>query len=248
MRPDGAIGTVMHSFSEFGRDVGYPNQIEYIRELVSYDALCPLSCPIERNERGMLVAPHQPVSPLHWSRQFEWPWALHHAELRSWHQVLDVGGGWSVFKYALAKRCHSVTSLEVDGEFINKTKESIRRLGFNNIHQVCGDVRTLPRHYTGTFDRVFCISVLEHVDGNHALAIEEMMQVLKPDGCLLLTFDIRIQGENKTDGNFYLDRQSAYDLCVKAGIPLPEDTEAAGAWVPNNEVGIVVLMARLCKK
>ncbi len=238
----------MHSFSEFGKDEDYQNQLEYIRELISFDCRCPASFVIERcSMTRTLHAPYQPVSPLHWSRQFEWPWVLHHAELQSWHEVLDVGSGWSVLKYALAKRCHSVIALDNDEPSIQKTKESIRRMGFDNIAQLESDVRDMP-FSDGRFDRVVCVSVLEHIPNRHEAAVKEMMRVLKPGGCLLLTMDIRIKGENKGDGNFFLDQKNAFDLCIKAGIPLPEDQmNAAASYVPNNDVGIVVLMSRIVK-
>lgn len=238
----------MHSFSEVSKtmDGEIPNQIELVRELLSYDMLCPASCVFDRNELGALRFAFAP-SPLHWSRQFEWPWAIHHSELQPHHHVLDIGGGWSVLKYAVAKRCRHVISLEPNKEFIDKTELSIEKVGIKNIMQIQGDVRSIP-FPDNSFDRVFCISVLEHVEGGHAKGMREMLRVLKPGGALLLTLDIAYSGKDK--GDFYMDADSVSALCSEYNIPIPDQTPPLmGAKVPNlaEDICIFVFMARLVK-
>lgn len=46
----------------------------------------------------------------------------------------------------------------------------------------------------GTYDLIYCISVLEHID-NPNVSLDEMGRVLKQNGLLVLTFDIDLRGD-----------------------------------------------------
>ena len=74
-----------------------------IRELLSYDAICETSSPLPMGTDGYF---HQTLvpSPLYWSRQGEWPWAVNQLNLKPDQTVLDIGSGWRVLQYALARR------------------------------------------------------------------------------------------------------------------------------------------------
>jgi len=66
------------------------------------------------------------------------------------------------------------------------------------------DVTALP-YSDGFFDKVLCISTIEHVI-NDKKGIEEMMRVLKPGGKLLLTTEFNeLHGKeySETDGTYY---------------------------------------------
>ncbi len=237
----------MLAFSELGKnDLGIPEHEDYIRELLSYDVLCPASCVFQRKEEDRSLYLMNSPSPLHWSRQFEWPWCLHHANLKPEDNVLDVGGSWSILKYALAKRCKQVISLEIDQSAIDKTVESIRRIGMKNIFQKQGDVRDIP-YPDNSFDCVFCISVLEHVEDGHTKAIREMLRVLKPGGSLLLTMDIRVKGS--TENNFYIDAHKLFVISNEIGFPMPvsDGKKITGAEIPDTDVVIIAVLVRMIK-
>lgn len=187
--------------------------VNLIRELLSYDSLCPICCTFSRNSLNQLVREYTP-SPLHWSRQVEWPWIIKHANLTGYETVLDVGGGWSVLKYALAKRCRWVWSLEIDQEFIDRTVPSIHKLGFHNISQVQGDAVSIPFTHD-FFDHVVCCSVLEHVQIDHLHCLDEMVRVLKPGGRLLLTLDVAYERKGATD--FFIGREEASQILALLG-------------------------------
>lgn len=68
-----------------------------------------------------------------------------------------------------------------------------------------------------TFDRVVCISVIEHVHEDRK-GIEEMMRVLKPGGLLLLTTEYNKTGKpySEDDGSFYrVYNKSGLDILLK---------------------------------
>ncbi len=167
--------------------------VSTVRELLAYEAKCPYSCLLERDSVGALVRNLMP-SPLHWSRQTEWPWAILESNIRPLDLCLEVGGSWTVLKHAIAKRCWELTCLETNtDEDMSKALHTCYVIG-SRIQFVLGDVRACPWP-DNWFDRVFCISVLEHIYERHVgegrlLAVKEMIRVLKPGGVLMLTFDV----------------------------------------------------------
>ena len=197
--------TVGRSFAQF-LALPYPLVDEdVLRELLSYDVRCRASFPLKKLPGGRIVADnlidagdgkseYLLPSPLHWSRQVEWPWCIEQADLQSHHRCLDVGSGWSVLKYAVAKRSGDVVCLDNDPDSMQKATEATRRIGAANVSHVEGDARSLPLP-DETFDRVFCVSVLEHLPGDDvSKALSELIRVLKPGGVLLLTFDVVMIG------------------------------------------------------
>ncbi len=223
-----------------------PGQINYIREIISLDVMCPHCCTFIRDKDNKIQFQYPPTA-LHWSRQFEYPWALYHGEVSNTHDVLEVGSGWSVLKFVLGRRAKSVVCLEPDLESLNKSQETIDSFGFKNITQVKGDVRELPFPAL-SFDRVFCISVLEHVPDNHEQCIKEMMRVLRPGGVLLLTLDVVMRG--KCNSNFYLDEEKIVELCEKGVLPTPQHpglNKIMGADMKEG-VSIMVLLSKLVKE
>ena len=124
-----------------------------------------------------------PISYLHPSKRWEYPWALERARLPPGASVLDAGCGASIFPVYLAKQGYSVTAVDLSPPS-----------GLDKFHNVkagyvAGDMGKLP-FADAVFDAVFCISVIEHLGfGAMAAALSEMRRVLKSEGRLLLTTD-----------------------------------------------------------
>lgn len=138
-----------------------------------------------------------------WSRPYEYEWARQFA--RPTDVVLDAACGIShPFKFWLAEHCREVHACDWDERILSE--EAIRLdiasdFGHEAAHH-------LPEHYltrlilartnlaqlpyaAEQFDRVFCISVLEHLDTCTMLrSFREFARVLKPDGQLIATFDV----------------------------------------------------------
>jgi SAM-dependent methyltransferase len=236
-------------------DVALEEHVPLIRELLAYDSLCPASCTFVKNDKGELLREHTP-SPLHWSRQVEWPWVLTHGEFDLNHRVLDIGGGWSVLKFGLANRCQRVHCIDIERENLTKAQDGIAAVfdKFDwdmNITQQVADVRDIP-FFDNTFDRVVCVSVLEHVPDGHTRGLEEMIRVLKPGGHLLLTLDVAVDGPlyGKPRPDFFIDKPALGEILERLH---PLDTtsltrpKVRGLSILNGQLSCVAVMIKWTK-
>ena len=203
------------SYATFAGPCG-DGDIPLIQELLTYDALALDACDLMRIEQGILGYRTLPSS-LHWSRQTEWPWAIREAVLEKHHSVLEAGGAGCMMKYPVAKRCRRLVVADIDQDDMRHTDRAVDLLGFENITQVVGDVRALP-FPDRWFDRVFCVSVLEHVPDGHVKAARELVRVLKSGGILLLTMDVVMDGVPGSGNNFYLDVAKTLEVLKELGI------------------------------
>lgn len=153
---------------------------------------------------------------IHWSRRFEWPWTLAHAAIRPRDVVLDAGGGDAAFQFALARRCDHVVNLEASWAMADRSELLARRRGVVNILARIGDIAALP-YVDGHFDKVFCISVIEHCKDPTACATE-LYRVTRPGGRLLLTMDVA----GSVGGGYSLDLGGARRLLSRFEIDVPD--------------------------
>ena len=137
------------------------------------------------------------VPRIYASRLWEFPYAVLSAGLVPGMSCADVGCGRTPFTPYLAReaRCE-VTGFDpdvfeagerhkafgVDGDFIRRTGLRILKCGMERLE--------VPDN---SFDRVFCLSVIEHVEEATARrGIREMVRILKPGGLLVMTMDVEI--------------------------------------------------------
>jgi hypothetical protein len=140
-------------------------------------------------EVGVLYAPRLGLRPSeHWSRVVELPWAVDSAQPLSEMDCLDIGSGFSPLPVYLARHAGSVTCIDTSPSA--DLRLVLERYGGDYVKE---DLKLYvpDRH----FDRIFCISVLEHVQGLGLYdAIDRFLGWLNPGGRLLLTFDCRVAG------------------------------------------------------
>jgi len=197
----------MHNYAEWA-DFCPDEDLEQLRELLSYDVRCPYSYLLTRSESNCVV-PLLPAASLHWSRHIEWPWVLRNAFLESHHKVLDVGSSWSVLKYIIANRCREVVCVDNSQLAVDNSLAAVKHFGYENIICEFADACALP-YPNNSFDRVVSVSVLEHIESGWQQAVRECVRVLKPGGCFVLTVDICLEGSDK--GNFYIGREGAVEI------------------------------------
>lgn len=187
--------------------------VDLLREFCSYDILCPECCDFVQHPRLDLIYTISPITglnSLHWSRQFEYPWAILNSNFCPNDVCLEAGGGYAPFKYALAKRCKTVVSVDIDKESQMKAFKSTIKMGLNNIYYLNESIQDLK--YEEKFDKIYCLSVLEHIEDEHIQrkCIENMFSLLKPGGEMFISFDISLKPTNGND--FYIDTIRATKL------------------------------------
>jgi SAM-dependent methyltransferase len=120
-----------------------------------------------------------------WSRPYEYAWALQYAEFGQ--IVADMGCGWMgrPFKEALARKHQKVYAVDVDKRLMDlPMADNICFLVADFTNEILG----IPPH---SLDRIFCISVLEDLGDKLTDALKTFKELLKPDGLIVLTFDLR---------------------------------------------------------
>ncbi len=131
------------------------------------------------------------------SRYWEFPYAILSAGLEAGMTCADLGCGRTPFTIYLEREAHcDVTGFDpdvfdcgtrhkafgVDEEFLRRTGLKVQKSGMD--HLATED---------SSFDRVFCLSDIEHVEEATARkGIQEMARVLKPGGRLIVTMDVEI--------------------------------------------------------
>lgn len=170
---------------------------------------------------------------LHWSRRFEYPWAFLNAKLpinsKVPFKILDCGAGLNPLQFYLAQKGYSVYSMDIDIISLLKVDKFKNRMNLSTLHPCYGNILDIP-FPDGSFDRVLCISVLEHVveqmSSNTDIilrgCINNLLRVLKPGGLLLLTFDVNLNPK-QSDRRLYYDE--AENLCKSLDITIPKKAE-----------------------
>jgi len=94
--------------------------------------------------------------------------------------VLEIGGGWGAFAVKLAEAGANVTSLNVSPAQIRIAEEVVEKAGVSDRVSFVGKDY---REYSGTFDRVVSVGMMEHVGVGHLDEFFSVVkQVLAPDG------------------------------------------------------------------
>lgn len=156
-----------------------------------------------------------------WSRPYEYAWASQFAE--SEDIVLDAACGiCHPLKFYLLDNCRKVYACDIDkrilspeeilkdiaDDFGEETATHFPQKYLKNIHYTKAPLTALP-YEDKTFNKIYCISVLEHLDEpfnkylnmvnmdlfnrlflrNMRLSLKEFERTLKDDGLIILTFD-----------------------------------------------------------
>lgn len=137
---------------------------------------------------------------LYAARMWEYPFALQSAELEPRMKCADIGCGMTAFTVYLKEvaRCEVVgvdpdvfdagiryKGHGVSREFVEKSGLQIVQCGMEWIALS-----------SNTFDRVFCLSVVEHLPEEAARSgLREMARILKPGGRIIITIDTNMRSE-----------------------------------------------------
>ena len=137
------------------------------------------------------------------TRAFEYAWCREIAQLKPGMKVIDVGAGAAGFQFVLANEGVDVTSVDPlinppgkdNWVFSVSDFEAINRAVGGKVHFVHAllEEAGLPE---GAFDRVFSVSVIEHIPASAIPGLMRAVQrVLKPGGRFVATIDLFLDVE-----------------------------------------------------
>lgn len=146
-------------------------------------------------------------------RTFDWNKILEYGDFKKTDKVLETGAMFGLFSLELSPLVDSVLVTDsydwAERRFVNVDGRNLATDWENAIYQLgnlsveMADVQELP-YPDNSFDKVVCISTIEHVPDDRK-AITEMMRVLKPGGLLLITTEY-----NPTEGKMVADPDGSF--------------------------------------
>lgn len=130
-----------------------------------------------------------------WSRPYEYNWANRY---NTEGVIADMGAGYTYRPFTdmlstLATKVYRVDSNEKLRDVPVKHPDKVKTIIANFTNRI-NDLNSQ------TFDRVFCISVLEDVGWKICLSLEEFKRILKDNGKIILTFDVPIRSDSVFPG------------------------------------------------
>lgn len=130
------------------------------------------------------------------TRVFEYPWAFFATEVKPGMLAVDIGGSLGGFQFVLSRLGLDVTNVDPgEGAAMGWTVDaaSIQRLNraFGTNVRLCRTMLADAALESERYDRVFCLSTLEHVPpAEIPLLVTEIRRILKPGGKCVLTVDL----------------------------------------------------------
>jgi len=130
------------------------------------------------------------IRPIDYWRTLEFPIALEYLRPQPGEHILDVGSPKLISMYIATRYSAYVYATDIyDDKGLTDTLFYKSSTGTDTLHVLTADVRELP-FADSSLDKVFSISVLEHVfpaDGGDVKALKEIARVLQPAGRLVFT-------------------------------------------------------------
>ncbi len=148
-----------------------------------------------------------PVSG-HWSRHWEYSWVLTHGDFKAGQWVLDAAGGDAPLQHLIAHLGAQVVNVDSDSQSQPKKAKGVL--------PCLGDLRELVQVQRDAFDRVACVSVLEHAARPQEI-LPELWRVLKPGGTLIGSFDVADYARH----NHVIDKDVSASLLDYFGLAVP---------------------------
>ena len=171
---------------------------------------------------------------LHWSRRYEYPYVVINSKLRKQpakeFKILDCGAGVGPLQFYLAMKGHEYYSLDLDLSALMRVARFKSKNGLKTLYPTYGNILDVP-FPNNYFDRIVCISVLEHIiyplrkDIDVVLKgfVNELLRVLKPEGLFVLTFDVNMNPQRSIHRLYYNEYESLCEILGITSEPPPQD-------------------------
>jgi 2-polyprenyl-3-methyl-5-hydroxy-6-metoxy-1,4-benzoquinol methylase len=166
-------------------------------------------------------------------RQFEYPWAWYATDLKPGMKVLEIGGGLSGFQFALSAAGLDVVNVDPGMSELGWSYEGFHFDELNRLFET--NVRFVSKRIEeaslgeGSMDRIFCLSVLEHLDQASAVSIlRHCGKLLAPGGRIVITLDLflNLAPFTRRSENQYGRNLNVRALIEESGLELSQGTKA----------------------
>lgn len=132
------------------------------------------------------------------TRVYEYPWCYEMGACKAGMRVIDVGSGASGLPFVLAAEGVEVTAVDPLPEVPGAEQWVFTQKDYAKLNGAFGNrVKYIPklledaRLEGGVYDRVFCVSVIEHVPTSVVPPLmAEIRRLLKPGGLFITTIDL----------------------------------------------------------
>lgn len=137
------------------------------------------------------------VQPNNTTREFEYPWAFYATPVTSALRVLEIGGGLSGLQFILDRSGCSVINVDPgldangSGWFCDPSAMAKLNHIFGTSVKLYNTTISNADLESGSFDRIFSISVLEHLSDEELESVMcKAFRWLKPNGYFIATIDL----------------------------------------------------------
>jgi 2-polyprenyl-3-methyl-5-hydroxy-6-metoxy-1,4-benzoquinol methylase len=164
------------------------------------------------------------------SRKFEYPWCFFATPLHPGMHAVEIGAGASGFQFVMVQQGVEVISVD---PLINPNERvdwRYSREQFSRLNDAFGGQVTFIQDYlqnahlqSNHYDRVFCVSVIEHLaQAEIEPLVKEIKRILKPGGFLVATIDLFLDCYPFTDkvSNEFGSNISVRSLIEQSGFVL----------------------------
>jgi len=151
------------------------------------------------------------IKPVNYWRRVEFEQTCAEGGFEAGQKILDVGSPKLLAMYLAEKVGAEVWATDIEPYFLTKlaAAREARGIPTARLHLDCQDGRALTFD-DATFDRVYSISVLEHIpDEGDSACVKELARVLKPGGRVVITVPFWPTSRDEyRQGGFYWARSS----------------------------------------
>lgn len=181
-----------------------------------------------------------PLPETWWSRPYEYAWCA--SFLESEDTAMDAACGIPhPFKFALGRTCKEAHACDWDARIISHESvleavrseineaaaEQVRKGKYTETQLKQASLTQLP-YPDSFFDKIYCISVFEHLSPNDMqLTMQEFKRTLKDEGIIILTLDVPT-----IDLDMFQDllHRSALEPLSEVDYVLPQDALRTDLW------------------
>jgi len=144
-----------------------------------------------------------------WCRQWEYSWIMKNSEFQKTDRVADAGGGYCYFPCIVSEYVKEVVVIDKNIKSLNHCFTFIPKLYVASLEDL---------KITEEFDKVICISVLEHIE-EWRKALKNIINILKNKGILYLTMNVDFDNKRNI---CYDDVSEVLEILRKNNINLGE--------------------------